>query len=292
MEFIQYKFPLKEGALFDCISDLMFEHGAISVDAVDAKDSPIFSTNENPHPIWNDIIINAIFDSEHFKLELIRNSLIGILKHMPIETITKFSEQNWHKKWLENTSVCEINNNLAIYPSHIKQPTSNQKIITLDPGLAFGTGTHPTTKMCLNWLSQNPIEDFQIIDYGCGSGILSIAAIAFNAKSVIAIDNDQQALNATTSNCKKNNIRPDKIKTILPEQLPDRKMDLIIANIYLNVLIDIREIIASHLRVNGKILLTGLLLEQKDKIMDRYDGFKFTEEHRVDDWLMLVAEKY
>lgn len=292
MELIQYKFLLKNSAFFEEISDLLFSQGAISVDAIDAKDSPIFSTNEITHPLWDEIVINSIFWINDFHHKQLKQLLVQILNYVPNDSFEKIAEQDWQKKWQQETNPCEINSKLAIYPSHIKQPKSDKKIITLDPGLSFGTGEHPTTYMCLNWISQNNITNFDIIDFGCGSGILSIASILFGAKSVVSIDNDPQALLSTKSNCEKNNIPANKIKTCLPTDIPNKKVDLIIANIYLNVLIEIKDKINLHLRENGTILLTGLLLPHKDEIMCKYKNFEFIENHEYNDWTMIVAKKH
>ncbi len=291
MGLIQYRFLLKKKYYFDPISEVLFAQGAIAIDAIDAKDSPIFATNEISHPLWNNIIISTIFEKEDFIVELIREAIKQILGYIPTDSTNDLIEQDWQEKWRQETQPCKINSDLAIYPSHIPSPKSTQKIITLDPGLAFGTGSHPTTKMCLKWISQNNIDNFEIIDLGCGSGILGIAAILFNAKSVFAIDNDQQALLATKINCQKNNIPPNQIQTYLPDQFSSKEVDLIVANIYLNVLIDLKDVIQKSLKQSGKILLTGILLEQLGVIINKYDNFSIIEKHQDKEWAMVVAKK-
>ncbi|NQY41886.1 MAG: 50S ribosomal protein L11 methyltransferase [Legionellales bacterium] len=291
MDLVEYIFTIKEGQHFDAVSDVLFEKGAISIGATDAEDTPVFATNEITHPVWNDITINAIFEKDTLLVETLRNVITEIIGYTPKDNVNKLIQQDWHKKWQSETSPCVINSKLAIYPSHVSAPDTSQKIINLDPGLAFGTGSHPTTKMCLEWLSENHINGLEVIDYGCGSGILAIAAILFNAKSVTAIDNDEQAIFATKMNCKKNNILPYQIQTCSPEQLSDKKVDLIIANIYLNVLIDLRSIIEKHLKIDGQVLFSGALLEQSGKLIDKYANFSIIEKHNDKEWAMIVAKK-
>jgi len=290
MSLLQYKLNIENTLDIEPISSYLFEQGAISLTIEDAKDTPIFSTNDDSHPLWDHIIVNVLFDLDQFQANETRVGLTDILGYPPNDSIENFVDEDWQKKWEQDTKPIYINEQLIIYPTHHPKPNnSNAKCIKLDPGIAFGTGHHTTTRLCLEWLCHNNIDNFSVIDYGCGSGILSIASILFNAKSVTAIDNDPLALESTTENCKKNSIPHGKIKTYLPEDAPLEQVDLIIANIYLNVLIEIRPIISKNLKRGGILILTGLLIGQKDKILSKYSDFDVVSQIEQDGWLLLVC---
>ena len=150
----------------------------------------------------------------------------------------------------------QFGNRLWIYPSWITPSKNSVTNMILDPGLAFGTGSHPTTSLCLNWLDNNLIPSQHIIDYGCGSGILAIAAALLGASKVYAVDNDPQAITATLSNMEKNRISNQSIQTFSPEALPHVKVDLLIANILANPLIQLSEIFSTLLKPSGKMVLS------------------------------------
>ena len=166
----------------------------------------------------------------------------------------------------------------------------------LDPGLAFGSGSHATTSMCLQWLEKNIRDDIKVIDYGCGSGILAIAAALLGAAQVIAVDNDPQAITATIENAKRNNIPKGVIETYLPDQLPDDPAallsDILVANILAEPLIQLAEDLSHLVKPQGQIALSGLLAEQADGLLEHY-GFWFEMDKAVmsEEWARLSGTR-
>ena len=161
----------------------------------------------------------------------------------------------------------------------------------LDPGLAFGTGTHPTTALCLEWLEQQNLNGKTIIDYGCGSGILSIAALKLGALHACAVDIDSQALSATQSNAKNNDISIDRLSVGKPQDIT-KKADIIIANILINPLIALKSNFLNLLNDSGKLVMSGLLTEQSSQIIEHYESdFIITGKKEIDDWCLIQALK-
>ena len=186
----------------------------------------------------------------------------------------------------------QFGNRLWIYPSWITPSKNSVTNMILDPGLAFGTGSHPTTSLCLNWLDNNLIPSQHIIDYGCGSGILAIAAALLGASKVYAVDNDPQAITATLSNMEKNKISNQSIQTFCPEALPQVKVDLLIANILANPLIQLSEIFLTLIKPSGKIVLSGILEEQVEKVFYHYkSNFEFEKPQLNDGWALIAGSR-
>src|SRR5690606_32407930 len=159
----------------------------------------------------------------------------------------------------------------------------------LDPGLAFGTGTHPTTKLCLQWLDQQALEDRLVVDYGCGSGILAIAALLLGARQALAVDNDPQALTATRDNALRNDVQ-DQVVTLLPDQVPDTQADIMVANILAQPLIQLAPRLAALTRPGGLLALSGILREQAEGVAERYrEWFDISAIEAQEDWVRITG---
>jgi ribosomal protein L11 methyltransferase len=184
---------------------------------------------------------------------------------------------------------------LWIYPSNYDIPEKNPDdyvYIHLDPGLAFGTGTHPTTALCLEWLDQNPSKGLSVVDYGCGSGILAVAAVKLGAIHINATDIDPQALTATKDNMLRNDIPVEKISCYLPEDCPQKEHDLVLANILCGPLIELFPTISSLTRSGGRLVLSGLLEEQQSDLIETYSAlFTDFEVKSLDGWIRISATK-
>ena len=212
------------------------------------------------------------------------------------------ADEDWERRWLDNFSAMQFGQKLWIVPSWQSPPDPNACNIILDPGLAFGTGTHPTTAMCLEWLADNPMKGLSIIDYGCGSGILAIAALSLGAKLAICVDNDPQALIATTANAEQNGIDASKLMTCLPEALDDtleqlfgsakHGCDLVIANILAGPLITLAPRLIDLLHDGGQIMLSGLLSEQCTAVSTAYASTMTMElPYSTGQWIRLNGQK-
>lgn len=252
--------------------------GALSVTVTAADDEEIFEPELNTSPLWQHCVISALFEKP-IDINLIPNT------NATIEA-SDVKEQDWQNIWKQEFSTMRFGDRLVICPSHETPEKLDDFTIVLDPGLAFGTGTHPTTAMCLQWLDANIKGNEVIIDYGCGSGILAIAASKLGAKKVYAVDIDPQALMATRENAKNNHV--NNIETFLPGELPDIKADVIIANILTNPLKQLASVFRELIKEGGKIALSGILCEQVDEVVGAYDAyFSIKSQIRQEKWAMI-----
>jgi len=277
----------------ETIESAMEDFNALSITLQDKFDTPVLEPLPGEVRLWKDLIITALFD---FDTDL--TALSDLLAHNTeawnidkfiIETI---EDQDWERVWMKDFHPMKFGDNLWIYPSNHEIPNDDSVKILLDPGLAFGTGTHPTTALCLEWLDQNPPTNLEVIDYGCGSGILALAAAKLGAKSIIATDIASQALTATQDNMQRNAIAQDKIPCYLPDDCPQDAVDLLLANILCGPLNELFPLFASLTRRDGTIVLSGLLEEQKNQIIETYSqSFKDFEVSQLGDWVRISAIK-
>ena len=272
------------------VEEKLFSSGAAAVTFLDARNQPIFVEETDQMPLWEDICIVSLF-SQDVNLAPVVQKLVHDQPAINSNDIDMhlINDQDWESKWMNDQKPQQFGNRLWIYPSWITPSKNSVTNMILDPGLAFGTGSHPTTSLCLNWLDNNLIPSQHIIDYGCGSGILAIAAALLGASKVYAVDNDPQAITATLSNMEKNRISNQSIQTFSPEALPHVKVDLLIANILANPLIQLSEIFSTLLKPSGKIVLSGILEEQVERVSSHYRSYFELEEPQLNDGWALIA---
>ena len=275
------------------VEEELFSSGAAVVTFLDADNQPIYAEDTDKTPLWTDICIVSLFPQD-VDLGPICRSLVHnqpAINSSDIE-IHLLKDQDWVNKWMSDIKPQQFGNRLWIYPSWITPSKISVTNMILDPGLAFGTGSHPTTSLCLNWLDLNLRQSQHIIDYGCGSGILAIAAALLGASKVYAVDNDPQAITATLSNLKKNRISNQLIQTFLPEALPRVEADLLIANILANPLLQLSKIFLNLIKPSGKIVLSGILEEQVEKIVYHYKSqFEFEDPQLNDGWALIAGSR-
>lgn len=275
------------------VEEELFSSGAAVVTFSDANNQPIYAEDTDKTPLWTDICIVSLFPQD-VDLGPICHSLVHnqpAINSNDIE-IHLLKDQDWVNKWMSDIKPQQFGNRLWIYPRWITPSKISVTNMILDPGLAFGTGSHPTTSLCLNWLDLNLRQSQQIIDYGCGSGILAIAAALLGASKVYAVDNDPQAITATLSNLKKNKISNQLIQTFLPEALPRVEADLLIANILANPLLQLSKIFLNLIKPSGKIVLSGILEEQVEKIVYHYKSqFEFEDPQLNDGWALIAGSR-
>ena len=275
--------------------DCLFSAGAQTVTLTDAADQPILEPGPNETPIWNTVIITGLFtfqDNQQSLLDAIDHCLSEIEYSCNTEVL---EDQNWTRAWMEHFHAMQFGQRLWVCPLHIEPPEPEAINLRLDPGLAFGTGTHPTTSLCLRWLDQNIDDQATLLDYGCGSGILAIAACMLGADQADGVDIDPQALTATHDNAKTNKVK-EKIKTFLPDdfqrQYPDTQYDLVVANILSGPLAELAMMLASHTKTGGDIVLSGILREQAKPLVDTYSQyFKMDAPEFEEDWVLLHGIK-
>ena len=273
----------------ETLSAFFEEQGALSVTFVDAADQPLFEPAPGTTPLWSATRITALFDAGvdrvALKQRLAARFGAAVTERLVEETL---ADQDWERVWLDQFQPMRFGERLWVCPAGQAPPVDGETvIIDLDPGLAFGTGTHPTTALCLEWLDRHPPERRAVLDYGCGSGILAIAALKLGADSVWAVDIDEQALWSSRENAARNGVDA-RLKTALPEQLPDQAFDLLLANILANPLIELAPQLAGRVRVGGDLVLSGILKDQADAVSAAYRRwFAMSEPVERDGWVRL-----
>jgi len=242
--------------------------GALSITLLDAEDQPLYEPEPGTVPVWDKVTLLALFAED---------------KQLSLE---KLEDKAWERECMDQFKPMQFGKHLWICPSWHEVNAPDAVIVKLDPGLAFGTGSHPTTRLCLDWLAHENLKDCSMIDYGCGSGILAIAALKLGAKSVWGVDIDPQALEASCANAEHNQVN---LHTCFPQDLPPQKVDIMVANILANPLLSLENIFHTHLKKNGKLLLSGILTEQIPLIRNVYDkNFHFLHQHIEKEWARLV----
>jgi ribosomal protein L11 methyltransferase len=273
------------------ISDGLFTLGAISVTLQDAENQPLYEPPLNTTPLWKRTQIIGLFENDTDRAELQRQ-LQTVLAPLPVPSyqIQTLEDQEWSRVWMEDFRPMRFGKRVWICPSWQTPPNPEAVNILLDPGLAFGTGTHTTTALCLEWLDkQTDLSGKTLIDYGCGSGILAITAAKLAAAHVWAVDNDPQALLATKENAKKNHVETA-ISAVLPQQLPALKADGMLANILATPLIELAATFAAHLKNGAPLVLSGILKEQTDDVIAAYQPyFAIKEVMERDNWMRISS---
>lgn len=265
--------------------------GALSVTAADAGDEPLLEPAPGETPLWQRVRVTAMMppetDAETLCAEL-PIACPGVVGHVHVEVL---DDRDWSETWRDSFGAMRFGSRLWIVPTGDEPPPGDVVVIRLDPGLAFGTGTHATTALCLEWLDAHAPAGSTVIDYGCGSGILAIAAHKLGAARVHAVDIDPQALAATRENAARNDIRKG-LDVSLPEHMKIDRADLVIANILANPLVELADRLAGLLQTGGRIIMTGILNEQADDVMAAYrDVISFEPPVERDEWVLLSGRK-
>ena len=275
------------------LEEKLFASGAVSLTYLDAKDQPIFLEILNETPLWESVFILSLFsettDLEPLISELGQDRAIVNCNELKIKTL---ADQDWETKWMVDFQPMQFGDKLWVCPSWITPPDPSAKTIILDPGLAFGSGDHPTTSLCLSWLYDHITEEQEVMDYGCGSGVLSIAATLLGASTVYAVDYDPQAITAISNNIEKNMISEGRIRTYLPEDLPTIRVDCLVANILAMPLIELSEQFSNLTKPMGKLVLSGILEEQTNSVIQHYKRwFEIDKPQEKDGWVLISCTR-
>ncbi len=274
-------------------ADALEEWGAISVTLEDAADQPLFETHWDKNPIWLQVKVTGLFP-EHINTDdiLTRTRELLSLAESPPYEIDLLGDEDWAYSWMAHYKPLQVGQNLWVVPSWCETPEPAAVNIILDPGLAFGTGDHPTTALCLEWLAEQSLVGKTVLDYGCGSGILSIAALKLGARETHAVDIDAQALEVTRRNAAHNGIHRG-MHVMHPSELPRNfQANIVIANILFGTLIELAPEISARVRPGGWLVLSGLLGDdQATEVRPHYEPpFEFTRREKQK-WTLLAGRK-
>ena len=287
----QISFEVKKSET-DLVSEVLMGLGSVSITYSDALDDAIYEPPVGQTPLWDNVKVNALFSSE-VNQKSIETSISDICNIVVIDTVT-LKDRVWEEECQKDFPSMRFGKRLWVCPSwDTESILSNDSIVIhMDPGLAFGTGTHQTTSLCLEYLDSNPPKNLHVIDFGCGTGILAIAAAKFGAKSVIAIDNDPQAVLSSKENVAKNKCE-NTITTIHSiDQERDNKCDLLIANILVNPLVELEPLFSDLVHTNGMLLLSGILKEQVDRVVKCYSiNFSNIEVANKGEWFRISGKR-
>lgn len=286
-----------DAAHAEALSEALLELGALSVDLLDADaDTPdeqaIFGEPGEPPPgVWLHNQISALFDNDQDVAAILRQAAANIgLQDIPNYRIETLEDNDWVRLTQSQFEPIPISPRLWIVPTWHTPRDLTAINIVLDPGLAFGTGSHPTTRLCLRWLDNNLQGCETVLDYGCGSGILAIAARKLGAVSAVGVDVDSQAVTASRDNALANQV--NHIEFYLPDQVPSARYDVVVANILTNPLRVLAPLLADATKTGGQIVLSGILEQQADDVMAVYQTwFDFNPPIFEDGWSCLSGRK-
>jgi ribosomal protein L11 methyltransferase len=270
--------------------DALFELGAVAVTLEDAADDPVLEPGPGETPLWPTVVVKALFDP-HTDPASLQRALAESLPGTPPPRLEMLADQAWERVWLEDFRPMRFGRRLWVCPGGLPAGDADAIRIELDPGLAFGTGTHPTTALCLEWLDGQDLGGCSVVDYGCGSGILAIAAARLGAAHVLAVDIDPQALIATRDNAARNHVASALTVTGDPTLAP-RSADVLLANILAGPLVELAPRFAAALVPGGRLALSGLLPEQADAVTAAYrPWFHIGTTTMRDGWVLLGASR-
>lgn len=285
MPWLQLRLAIKPEQA-ETLEDALLALDAVSVTFMDAEDQPIFEPDLGTTPLWSNTHLLALFEAgtdPQVLIDTLQTRWTSPLPHYEFEEI---ADQDWERSWMDNFQPMRFGERLWIVPSWHDAPEPDAVNLLLDPGLAFGTGTHPTTALCLEWLDGTAVKGKRVIDFGCGSGILAIAALLLGADHAIGTDIDTQALEASRDNAQRNGIPEASLDLFMPEDLPAEPAEIVVANILAGPLVSLAPQLSSLVKPGGLIALSGILAEQADDIIAAYrDTFILAPVAERDGWI-------
>lgn len=276
------------------LADLLSAAGAAAVSFEDAGDQPLFQLAPQATPLWQDVRISALFDPAADIDSIIALIEIQLPEAAPLQAEKMLlEEQDWVRVTQNNFKPQCFGDSLWICPEWCNDEALHGTVVTLDPGLAFGTGNHATTALCLEWLAKHPPRDQVVIDYGCGSGILALAALALGASNVLACDHDPQAIQATRNNAELNGFVTERnFNVFLPEQFPAIAADVVVANILANPLVELAPLFTELTKAQGTLVLSGLLETEIEKVIAAYTAaFNVVQTKTQAEWALIELKK-
>ncbi|MDP4535105.1 50S ribosomal protein L11 methyltransferase [Alkalimonas collagenimarina] len=292
MAWIQLRIQTTEQAA-EQVSDMLVGWGAQAVTFIDSKDTPIYEPLPGEVLYWQDTTVIGLYDAEHpMQPVLDKLQQTSLFKQGLSYKLEQLEDKDWEREWMDNFHPMQFGKRLWVCPSWRDIPEPDAVNVLLDPGLAFGTGTHATTALCMQWLDQHIQADQTVVDFGCGSGILAIAALKLGAQRVVGIDIDPQAIQASMANAERNQV-VDRLELYLPKDQPELAADVVVANILAGPLVELSSIIAGYVKPGGALVMSGILPSQADAVMAAYQHqFDFDAVAEQDEWIRLSARKH
>jgi ribosomal protein L11 methyltransferase len=272
------------------VEDALFELGAVSVTLEDAADDPVLEPAPGATPLWPTVVVKALFDAGSSP-DAIRSALVQALPGAPDPRFELLADKAWEREWLKDFRPMRFGRRLWVCPGGMAAGDADAIRVELDPGLAFGTGTHPTTALCLEWLDAQSLDGRQVVDYGCGSGILAIAALRLGAQRIVAMDIDPQALRATRENAARNGVLA-RLEVTADPALATASADVLLANILAGPLVELAPRFAQAVRPGGLLALSGLLAEQAAAVTAAYQPwFDIGTTATREGWTLLAGRR-
>ena len=275
------------------VEEALDDLGALSITLQDADaetpdEQAIFEPGVGELPLWPTITLNALFDADTDRRGL-TEALGELLPWLEPDQLTfrDIADEDWERAWMDQFKPMPFGRRLWIYPWNIEPPVDDSVIVRLDPGLAFGSGTHPTTALCLEWLDSLELAGKRVIDFGCGSGILAIAALKLGAVAAVGVDNDPQALTASADNAERNDVG-DRLALFLPEDFAGEPADVFVANILAGPLGELAPTFAAAAKPGAPFAISGILQGQQDELLARYaEWFDALRVDTREDWVRI-----
>jgi ribosomal protein L11 methyltransferase len=270
---------------------LLLATGAVAVTLEDNADQPLLEPGVGETPLWNQTKLTGLYPADADMQSVLGRLPVHFLQSVN-HRVEILEDKDWERTWMQHYRPMQFGQRLWVCPSWLEPPQPDAINLLLDPGLAFGTGTHPTTALCLQQLDGLSLEGQTVVDYGCGSGILAVAALKLGASLALGVDNDPQALVASQENALRNTIAPESLSVTLPQQVDQKlwaqRADVVIANILAGPLVELSNTLLDFLQPGGVLLLSGLLQSQAAALCGHYaDRIKLETVAEKDDWVCL-----
>lgn len=276
--------------LAECLSDC----GALAVSLCDAQDDPLYEPPPGSTPLWSCTRVSGLFPREYDSVALLSELERRLAPaRLPEPVLEVIEDREWVRLFQDAFEPVCFGGRLWVVPSWAQAPclAVGQASMTLDPGLAFGTGSHATTRMCLEWLAGEAVEDRKVVDYGCGSGILAVAAAMLGARRVWAVDIDHQALQATRRNAAANQV-DTRLQAFDPQNLPLLTADLVISNILANTLSGLASTLSGLLEPGARLALAGILEDQSKQVIESFAPWcALSTAGERDGWVLLAGTR-
>ena len=281
--------------LVEALEAWLFERGALAVTLEDNANEPLLEPGPGETPLWQHVVLTALFTSD---VDL--SSIRAVLPHTLLaenskSELSRLEDREWTRVWMDDFAPIQMGPRLWVCPSWAEPPDEALVNVMLDPGLAFGTGTHATTAMCLGALDAAMSGGESVVDFGCGSGILAIAALKLGASKALGVDNDPQALAASRDNAARNKISADQFDAVMPEDgrlsAWSNVANVVVANILAGPLLSLAQELIQLMAPGGRLLLTGVLEEQAAELIEHYAHVGLEVTDRRDGWVLLSGVK-